>query len=132
MKLIIRNAKIIDPQSTFHNQTVDILIVDGLIEKIGTNLPNINNAEELKLDNLHVSQGWFDSSVSLGEPGFEDRETIANGLNVAAKSGFTAIALQPNSAPVIDNQSQVNFVNSRANGAATQLFPIGALTKNAE
>lgn len=132
MKLIIRNAKIIDPQSSFHNQTVDILIVDGLIEKIGASLPNPEQVEELKLDNLHVSQGWFDSSVSLGEPGFEDRETIANGLLVAAKSGFTGIGLQPNSFPVIDNQSQINFVKTKAIGHATTLFPIGALTKNAE
>ena len=132
MKLIIRNAKIIDPQSSFHNQTVDILIVDGLIEKIGASLPNPEQAEELKLDNLHVSQGWFDSSVSLGEPGFEDRETIANGLLVAAKSGFTGIGLQPNSFPIIDNQSQINFVKTKAIGHATTLFPIGALTKNAE
>jgi dihydroorotase len=132
MKLIIRNAKIIDPQSTFDKQTVDILIVDGLIEKIGDNLPNPDNAEEVKLENLHVSQGWFDSSVCLGEPGFEDRETIANGLMVAAKSGFTGIALQPNSFPIIDNQSQINFVKSKSFGQATALFPIGALTKNAE
>ncbi|MEN9908956.1 MAG: hypothetical protein RLZZ540_2105 [Bacteroidota bacterium] len=132
MKLIIRNAKIIDPQSSFHNQTVDILIADGLIEKIGASLPNPDQAEELKLDNLHVSQGWFDSSVSLGEPGFEDRETIANGLLVAAKSGFTGIGLQPNSFPIIDNQSQINFVKTKAIGHATTLFPIGALTKNAE
>ena len=132
MKIIIREAKIIDSKSPFHNQTVDLLIVDGFIKKIGTALPNTDNAEELKLDNLHISQGWFDSSVSLGEPGFEDRETIANGLDVAAKSGFTAIALQPNSYPVIDNQAQVNFVKNKANGFATQLFPIGALTKESE
>ena len=132
MKLIIRNAKIIDPQSPFHNQTADILISNGIIEKIGVSLPNPENTEEVKLDNLHVSQGWFDSSVSLGEPGFEDRETITNGLTVAAKSGFTAIALQPNSFPVIDNQSQINFVKNKANSSATQLFPIGALTKNSE
>lgn len=132
MKLIIRNAKIIDPQSPFHNQTADILISNGIIEKIGVSLPNPENTEEVKLDNLHVSQGWFDSSVSLGEPGFEDRETITNGLAVAAKSGFTAIALQPNSFPVIDNQSQINFVKNKANSSATELFPIGALTKNAE
>ena len=129
MKLIIRDAKIIDSQSPFHNKTVDILIVDGLIEKIGTSLPNSEAVEELKFDNLHVSQGWFDSSVSLGEPGFEDRETISNGLSTAAKSGFTAIALQPNSFPIIDNQSQVNFVLNKASGFATQLYPIGALTK---
>jgi dihydroorotase len=132
MNTIIRGAKIIDSKSPFHNQTVDLLIVDGFIKKIGNSLPNTDNAEELKLDNLHVSQGWFDSSVSLGEPGFEDRETIANGLDVAAKSGFTAIALQPNSFPIIDNQSQVNFVINKANGFATQLYPIGALTKESE
>ncbi|MCC9073836.1 dihydroorotase [Flavobacterium sp. F-65] len=132
MKIIIREAKIIDSKSPFHNKTADILIKDGLIEKIGTSLPNTENADEIKLDNLHISQGWFDSSVSLGEPGYEDRETISNGLNVAAKSGFTAIALQPNSYPIIDNQSQVNFVKNKANGFATELFPIGALTKASE
>jgi dihydroorotase len=132
MKLIIRDAKIIDSTSPFHNKTVDILIVDGLIEKIGDSIPNTENIEEVNLQNLHLSQGWFDSSVSLGEPGFEDRETIANGLMVAAKSGFTAIALQPNSLPVLDNQSQINFVQNKANGSATQLYPIGALTKGSE
>ncbi|MFZ0596530.1 MAG: dihydroorotase [Flavobacterium sp.] len=132
MKIIIRSAKIIDPKSTFHNQTVDLLIADGIIEKIGTSILDIEDTTEVKLDNLHLSQGWFDSSVSFGEPGYEDRETIANGLNVAAKSGFTAIALQPNSFPVIDNQSQVNFVKNKANGFATQIFPIGALTKASE
>lgn len=132
MSTIIREAKIIDSESPFHNQTVDVLIVDGIIKKIGTSLPNTENTEEVKRENLHLSQGWFDSSVSLGEPGFEDRETITNGLNVAARSGFTAIALQPNSYPIIDNQSQVNFVKSKANGFATELFPIGALTKGSE
>ena len=132
MNTIIRDAKIIDSESPFHNQTVDILIVDGSIKKIGTSLPNTENTTEIKLDNLHVSQGWFDSSVSLGEPGFEERETIANGLDVAARSGFTAIALQPNTYPIMDNQSQINFVKSKANGFATQLFPIGALTKGSD
>lgn len=132
MKIIIREAKIIDSKSPFHNQTLDILIVDGFIKKIGVDLANSENAEEVKLDNLHVSQGWFDSSVSFGEPGYEDRETIGNGLNTASKSGFTAIALQPNSSPIIDNQSQINFVLNKAHGFATQLFPIGALTKESE
>lgn len=132
MKIIVREAKIIDAESPFHNKTMDILIVDGFIKKIGKSLPNSENAEEIKLDNLHISQGWFDSSVSLGEPGFEERETIANGLNVAAKSGFTTIALQPNSYPIIDNQSQINFVINKAKDFATQLFPIGALTKGSE
>ena len=132
MNTIIRSAKIIDSKSPFHNKTVDILIADGCITKIGNALANPENHQEIQYDNLHVSPGWFDSSVSLGEPGFEDRETIENGLQVAAKSGFTGIALQPNSSPIIDNQSQVHFVKSKSQGAATELFPIGALTKESE
>lgn len=129
MKIIIRTAKIINPKSPFHNQLADLKIEGGIITEIGEKITNTGNFEEIKLENLHVSEGWFDSSVSFGEPGFEERETIANGLNVAAKSGFTAIALQPNSYPIIDNQSQINFVKSKAKDFATQLFPIGALTK---
>jgi len=132
MKIILRKAKIIDPKSNFHNQVVDVKIESGMLTKIGDKLNNDNHSKEIELENLHLSQGWFDSSVSLGEPGFEERETILNGLNVAAKSGFTAIALQPNSAPIIDNQSQVYFVKSKSTGFATDLFPIGALTKNSE
>ena len=132
MNLIIREATIIDSKSPFHNQKVDVKIKSGTIEKIGTKIPNEKGFEEIKLDNLHLSQGWFDSSVSLGEPGYEDRETIANGLIVAAKSGFTAVALQPNSFPIIDNQAQINFVKNKAKGSATELFPIGAFTKESE
>ena len=132
MNLIIRKATIVDPQSPFHNQTVDLKITNGSFEKIGTSLPKSDSYQEFQKEGLHISQGWFDTSVSLGEPGFEDRESIANGLETAAKSGFTGIALQPNSYPIIDNQSQVHFVKQKANGFATELFPIGALTKASE
>ncbi len=132
MKIIIRKARIIDQKSPFHNQIVDVKIANGTIEKIGQNIPATDNYKEIELDNLHLSQGWFDTSVSFGEPGFEDRETIANGLNVAAKSGFTGIALQPNTSPVLDNQSQIQFVKQKASNSPTEVFPIGALTKNSD
>ena len=132
MKILIKEAKIIDTKSTFNNKIVDVKINNGIIEEIGEKLSFSNDYKQVSYKNLHVSQGWFDSSVSFGEPGFEERETITNGLNVAAKSGFTAIALQPNSFPIIDNQSQIQFVKQKATNAATSLYPIGALTKNSE
>ncbi len=132
MSTIIREAKIIDPGNPLHNMVTDLLIENGKISKIGDALSNDKRYREISFPNLHVSKGWFDSSVSFGEPGYEDRETIANGLAVAAKSGFTGVALQPNSNPVIDNQSQIGFVKNRAFGFACDLYPIGALTKNSD
>lgn len=129
MNLIVRAAKIIDAKSPYHNQIVDIQIESGMITKIDASLTNSTQLQEVILENLHVSQGWFDSSVCFGEPGYEDCETIENGLLIAAKSGFTGVALQPNTHPIIDNQSQIHFVQSKAKNAATELYPIGALTK---
>lgn len=131
MNVILRNAHIIDPDGPHHQKDADIRIKDGIITEIGRGL-KADEHEDVTFDGLCVSPGWFDSSVSFGEPGFEDRETIENGLNTAARSGFTAVALQPNTYPVVDNQSQVRFVKAKAEGFATTLYPIGALTKNSE
>jgi dihydroorotase len=65
MNLILREALIIDPKSNLHNQIVDLQIENGIFTKIGSKITNLDNFEELKLENLHVSQGWFDSSVSF-------------------------------------------------------------------
>lgn len=130
--VILKQAKIIDPSSPFHLQTMDLKIENGTITAIEKEITNTTDFELVEVSNLHLSQGWMDSSVSFGEPGYEERETIENGLKVASKSGFTAVALQPNSNPVIDNQSQIRFVMDKARNQATNLYPIGALTRGSE
>ena len=132
MNVILKKATVLDVNSPYNNQTVDIKIENGIITEIAIEISAITNFKIINYTHLMVSPGWFDSSVSFGEPGYEDRETIANGLLTAAKSGFTAVALQPNSTPTIDNQSQIYFVKSKAVNQATDLFPIGAFTKNSE
>ena len=132
MNALIKSATIVDSKSDFHNETVDILIEKGRISKISKRISNPNNYREIKLDSLHVSQGWFDSSVSFGEPGYEERETIDNGLKTAAQSGYTAVALNANSYPVIDSYADITFVKSKAQNKAASLYPIGALTKASE
>jgi dihydroorotase len=128
MNILIKSATIIDSESEFHNTTQDVLIENGTIIKIASTIKNPKNYQEIKFDNLHISQGWFDSSVSFGEPGFEERDTIANGLKTAAASGFTAVAMNANTNPVIDSNSDITFVNSKAYNNAVTLLPIGALT----
>lgn len=128
MNILIKSATIIDSKSEFHNTTQDLLIENGVITKISRSIKNPENYKEVKLDNLHISQGWFDSSVSFGEPGYEERETIENGLKTAAYSGFTSVAVNSNTNPIIDSNSNITFLNSKANNNAVSLLPIGALT----
>ncbi len=132
MNLIIREAKIIDSNSEFRNQILDIKICNSMITCIEKDIVVDESYTEISFPNLHVSRGWIDTSVSFGEPGFEDRETISNGIQVAAASGFTDILLQPNTFPVVDNQSQVKFVISKFENSAVSVHPIGALTKGSE
>ncbi|HLW62815.1 MAG TPA: dihydroorotase [Flavobacterium sp.] len=131
MNIIIKNAVIVANSSDFHQKKTDIKIENGLISEIAPEI-NTSGFEVVSFENLHVSNGWMDASVSFGEPGFEERENIDNGLMTAAKSGFTHVAYQPVTQPVIDNQSVVSFLKSKAAHHATSLHPVGALTKNRE
>lgn len=132
MNLLIKSAKIIDQNSKHHLKKRDILVENGVIKKISTKIENDKKIKEVDLNNLHISNGWFDTSVSLGEPGFEERETIENGLNTAAKSGFTAVGVNPNTFPKTDNKAAVEYLKNKSLGKITTLFPIGNLTKNGE
>ena len=132
MSTLLKNATIIDATSPYHLQKKDILIRNGKFEKIANSIESHEEYIIINKKNLYVSCGWFDTSVSLGEPGFEERETIKNGLEVAAKSGFTAIAVNANTNPVIDSKSDVEYLINKAQNSATKLFPIAALTQKSK
>lgn len=127
MSIILKSAKVINAESKYNGTKQDILISEGKIQKISKSISS-PKSKEINIKNLQVSSGWFDSSVSFGEPGFEERETILNGGNVAARSGFTNILLNSNTNPVIDNQSDVSFIKIKSKDLITKIHPIGALT----
>jgi len=64
MNILLRSARIIDSNSKYHNQKMDILIKNGTISDISKKLELPENCKEIQLKNLHVSNGWFDTSVS--------------------------------------------------------------------
>ena len=128
MNTLLKAAIIVDPSSKHHLKKRDILIENGKITKIASSITVTKGIKEVSLKNLHVSQGWFDSSVSFGEPGFEERETLENGLKTAALSGFTDVVVNANTFPVADSKGHIKFLKSKAEGAAVSLHPIGALT----
>tara|TARA_R110002073_G_scaffold4213_1_gene27892 strand:- start:31278 stop:32534 length:1257 start_codon:yes stop_codon:yes gene_type:complete len=132
MNVLLKSVTIIDEKSPFNGKVNDILIENGKFTKIATKITNPAGYKEIKRTNLHVSCGWFDTSVSFGEPGFEERETINNGLKVAAKSGFTAVALNSNCQPFLDHKSTIEFLKGTANNNAVALYPIASLTKESK
>ena len=127
MSIILKSAKVINAESKYHGTKQDILIAKGKISKISKSIPS-KGYKEINIEGLHVSKGWFDSSVSFGEPGYEERETIDNGGIIAGKSGFTDILLNPNTKPVIDTQADISFIKSKSSQLITNIHPIGAFT----
>lgn len=132
MKALLKNATILDSESPYHGSVQDIRIKGGMIIAIGKGFEKEKGEKLIERANLCISQGWFDSSVSMGQPGFEERETIDHGLEVAARSGFTAVALNPNTYPIIDSSAAITYVKKMAEGQATSLYPIGALTQKGQ
>ena len=129
MNVLLRSAIIIEPNNAdIHHKKRDIYIKNGLIHKIASKINLEKGVKEIQLENLHVSLGWFDSSVSFGEPGFEERETIENGLKVAATSGFTDIVLNPNTNPSPDTNSNIVFLKEKSKDFVTELHPLANLT----
>jgi dihydroorotase len=127
MSIILKSAKVINAESKYNGTKQDILISEGKIVKIAKSIID-KNATIINIKNLHVSNGWFDSSVSFGEPGLEERETIENGSNVASKSGFTGILLNSNTKPVADNQTDISFIKLKSKNSVCNIYPLGALT----
>ena len=129
MSILIKSAKIIDAKSKFNGKTLDILIFKGQIKEIKENISNTKAKEIITKKNLHISPGWLDSSVCFGEPGLEDRETLLNGANTAAYSGFTDIILNPITDPYLDTKADINYIKSKSSGFTTKIHPLGCLTK---
>lgn len=128
MKLLIKNGRVVDPQSQTDNK-LDVLIDNGKISDINTNIKT-KAPRSIDATGLVVAPGFIDMHVHLREPGQENKETIRTGARAAAKGGFTSIACMPNTSPVNDNLSVTEYIVSEAQkSAVVNVFPIAAVTK---
>ena len=66
MKIVLKNATIVDPRSKFHQQKLDVEITAGVLTQIAPSIATTPEDKVIELANLHVSPGWFDSCVSFG------------------------------------------------------------------
>ncbi|PIQ98881.1 MAG: dihydroorotase [Nitrospinae bacterium CG11_big_fil_rev_8_21_14_0_20_45_15] len=133
MKRIIKNGRVIDPANKVDG-FFDLLIEKGRISAIepkGGFAPELyEKSSIIDAENQIVTPGLIDMHVHFREPGFEYKETIESGCRSAAVGGFTTVAVMPNTNPVIDNRSIVEWVNARSRETGSvNVLVIGAITK---
>ena len=131
MSILIKSAKIIDASSKFNGKTQDILIINGKIQEINSEI-NSKAKKIISFKDLHVSPGWLDTSVCFGEPGLEEREDLSNGAQTASFSGFTDIVLNPETEPYLDTKADISYIKSNSKDFVTKIHPLGCLTKEAK
>ncbi len=129
LSLLITNVRLIDPGSDL-DQAGALLFRDGRIEDWGQNLGRPDGVPVLDGEGAILCPGLVDMRASLGEPGYEYRETVASAAEAASSSGITTIAALPDSRPAIDDPALVRLMRSRGEetGAITVL-PYAAVTK---
>ena len=130
MNLLIKSTTIIDPNSPFNKQVADILIEDGVIIRIATQIND--SAEVFDGTGMFVSPGFFDLNCNIGELGLETKEDLNTGTAAAAAGGFTGIALMPNTIPPVHSKAEIEYLTNRAKGNLVEVHPLGTISYKRE
>ena len=130
------NGNIIDPQNSIDEVGGLIISEDGKIEAAGkkVNINNIPSREKyIDLKGKHIIPGIVDMRVFVGEPGYEYKENFRTLSEAALSGGVTSVVTMPNTNPVIDNVSIVDFLKRRGRDKSKiNIYPTASLTVNAE
>ena len=132
----LTNARIIDPKNNIDEIGGLIIDASGKIKAVGKNVINGNlpsSAEKIDLKKQILIPGLVDMRVFVGEPGYEYKENFRTLSDAALSGGVTSAVSMPNTSPVIDNISMVDFLKRRGRDKSRiNIFPTATLTKNAE
>ena len=135
-KKYLINANIVDPHNSINENGGIIISENGFIEAIGkkVNINNIPSREKIiDLKGKYIFPGLVDMRVFAGEPGYEYKENFRTLSDAALAGGVTSVVTMPNTDPIIDNVSIVDFLKRRGRDKSKiNVFPSAALTKNIE
>ena len=130
------NGNIVDPSNSL-NEVGGLIInengkIDGIGKKVNTN--NIPSREKyIDLKGNYIFPGLVDMRVFVGEPGFEYKENFRTLSNAALSGGVTSVVTMPNTNPIVDNVSIVDFLKRRGRDKSKiNIFPTASLTINSE
>ncbi|MEM7207980.1 MAG: dihydroorotase [Pseudomonadota bacterium] len=127
-RISIAGGRILDPANGT-DEIADLHIADGQILAMGDAPDGFTADQTIDADATLVCPGLIDLCARLGEPGFEQRGTIASETRAAAHAGVTSVCCPPDTLPVIDEPSVVELILNRAQSAGcARVLPLGALT----
>lgn len=127
MRLHIKNARIVDPESGKEGSG-ELFVADGRIAAEGGKADRVIDAKGLVL-----APGFIDLSARLREPGHEYKATLESELDAAVAGGVTSLACPPDTDPALDEPGLVDMLRRRAKALSrARVFPVGALTVKLE
>ena len=129
------NARLLDPSSGL-DQPGGLLTEGERIADFGPHLradAAPGDAEVVDCGGFCLAPGLVDIRVQLREPGEEHKGTLASAGRAATAGGITSMVCLPNTKPVIDDVSVVEFVARRARRLElTKVYPYAAVTRGLE
>ncbi len=135
MKEALINCRIIDPKNNIDEQGGILINENGFIEEVGkkVNKENLGQIKTTDLKNKIAIPGIIDSRVFVGEPGYEYKENFRTLSEAALSGGVTSAVTMPNTNPIIDNVSTLDFMIGRAKEKSTlKIYPLASLTRNTD
>jgi dihydroorotase len=127
-QILIKNVTLIESQSEFHLQKVDLLLSNGRVEQIAPSIL-LEEVETFSAENLHVSLGWMDLRANFSDPGNEDREDLESGALAAWHGGFTSVGISPQTMPIADTKASIHYINSGSKLCPINLLSYGAFSR---
>ena len=130
--ILIRSVTILHPASSFHNKVADVLIIAGKFEQIAVKIETKDDVVLIDGSGKYLSPGFFDLNANFGEPGLEAKEDFISGTAAAIAGGFTGVAVQPATCPVIHSKSEVSYIVNRTEDFIVDVHPVGCVSHNRE
>lgn len=132
MNILIKQVKVYQVQSEHHLQEVDVLVNNGIIQKIDKNIALEEGYKLVEGKSLSLSQGWLDIFADFSEPGYEHRENLNTGAEAALKGGFKQVFVVPNTLPSVSTQSEVLFIKQKTAHLPVKIHPLGSVSNQLE
>ena len=124
---LITDARLIDPASG--RDEIGSILFDTSILDIGPRI-TAPNATTIDAQGACLMPGLIDMRVVVGEPGAEHKETFKSAGRAAVAGGVTTFVMAPNTTPVLDDASLIDFVLHRApERSPAHILPAAALTR---